>query len=207
MEASLLYQLLNLGTLLVKERDIPCHLAEGRNVALAAVDRKMVEDSSHRILGDGRMVGADPAEGDLDIVGSLLLKDKEAVHSTLFPVVGDNLDGVVVATVGIHDREANDFVDGAPGEVYKRHLDEEVDNPSVLEDHSGNMGLQDLYAAVDNAEVAEILPVVLPVVEKVNTSSYAQKNNSPETVAGDSCIPRDQYPNSLSYTLLRESSV
>jgi len=155
---------------------MPCHLAEGRNVALVVVDRERVEDSNHRILGDGRMVGVDPAEEDLDIVGSLFLKDKEAVHSILFLVVGDNLDGVVVdgmavETVGIHDTEANDFVDGAPGEVYKKHLDEEVDNPLVVEDHCGNMGLQDLYAAGDNAAVAEILPVVLPAVEKVNTPS------------------------------------
>src|SRR5438552_281873 len=112
---------------------MPCHLAEGRNVALVVVDRERVEDSNHRILGDGRMVGVDPAEEDLDIVGSLFLKDKEAVHSILFLVVRDNLDGVVVdgmavETVGIHDTEANDFVDGAPGEVYKKHLDEEVDN-------------------------------------------------------------------------------
>ncbi len=186
---------------------MPCHLAEGRNVALVVVDRERAEDSTHRILGDGQMVAVDPAEEDLDIVGSLLLKDKEAVHNILFQVVGDNLDGVVVETVGIQDNEANDFVDGAPEEVYKKHLDEEVDNPLVVEDHYGNMGLQDLYVAGDNAAAAEILPVVLPVVEKVNTPSYAPKNNSAETVPGDSCIPRDQYPNSLSYTLPRESSV
>jgi hypothetical protein len=188
----------------VEEEDIPCHRTEGRNVAWAVGDRERVEDSSHRILGDDRRVVEDREE-NLDIGRNLLSRDKKAVHSILC-LVEDNLDVLVVETVDIRDTEGNDLIGGARAEFYNNHLDEEVDNLSVVEAHSENMDLGDLYVAVDTAEGAEILLVGLPAAEKVNTLSYAQKNNSSETGVENSCTPHDQYPSSLSYTLLRESS-